>query len=56
MAQKVTTHQRVNVTIETSLKGKHPLHELCGTLPDEDAAEMLKIVREEFEKVNTNFH
>lgn len=47
-------HQRVNLTIETSLKGKHPLHELCGTLPDEDAAEMLNIVKEEFEKVDVN--
>lgn len=47
-------HQRVNITIETSLKKKHPLHELSGILPDEDAAEMLKIVKDEFEKVDIN--
>lgn len=47
-------HQRVNITIETSLKKEHPLHELCGILPDEDAKEMLKIVKEEFEKVDIN--
>lgn len=47
-------HQRVNIIIETFLKKKHPLHELCGILPDEDAEEMLKIVKEEFEKVDIN--
>lgn len=47
-------HQRVSLTIETTLKKKHPLHELSGILPDEDAKEMLQIVKEEFETVDIN--
>lgn len=47
-------HQRVNIIIETPLKKKHPLRELSGILPDEDAAEMLKIIKDEFEKVDIN--
>lgn len=31
---------------------KHPLEGLCGILPDDDAAEMLKAVEEEFERVD----
>lgn len=45
--------QRVSITVEKApSKKKHPLEGLCGILPDEDAAEMLKIVEKEFEKVN----
>lgn len=36
------------------LKKKHPLKGLCGILPDDDAEEMLRIVEEEFEKVDIN--
>lgn len=46
--------QKVAITLEEPLKKKHPLAGLCGILPDEDAAEMLKIVEEEFEKVDIN--
>ena len=45
-------HQRVAITFEKSLKKKHPLYGLCGILPDEDAEEILKIINEEFEKVD----
>jgi predicted DNA-binding antitoxin AbrB/MazE fold protein len=45
-------HQRVTITVEKSLERRHPLHGLCGILPDKDAKEMLKIIEEEFEKVN----
>ena len=43
-------HERVALTVEKPLKKKHPLHDLCGILPDEDAKEMLKIVKDEFDK------
>jgi predicted DNA-binding antitoxin AbrB/MazE fold protein len=45
-------HQKVRITLETSLKPKHPLAGLSGTLPDKDAAEMLKVIGDEFEKVD----
>jgi len=44
--------QKVRITLETSPRKKHPLAGLCGTLPDKDAAEMLKVIDEEFEKVD----
>lgn len=47
-------YQRVAITIEKSLKRKYPFKGLCGILPDEDATEMLKIIEEEFEKVDIN--
>ena len=47
-------NQRVSITVEKAPKKKHPLEGLCGILPDEDATEMLKIVEEEFEKVDIN--
>lgn len=47
-------HQKVAITIEKPLKKKHPLKGLCGILPDDDAEEMLRIVEEEFEKVDIN--
>lgn len=46
------SRQKVNITLEITLKKKHPLAGLCGTLPDEDAAEMLKVIEDEFEKVD----
>jgi predicted DNA-binding antitoxin AbrB/MazE fold protein len=45
-------HQKVFITLEKPIKKKHPLSALCGTLPDKDAAEMLKIIEDEFEKVD----
>ena len=47
-------NQKVSITLERPLKKRHPLAGLCGILPDEDAEEMLKIVKEEFEKVDIN--
>jgi predicted DNA-binding antitoxin AbrB/MazE fold protein len=47
-------YQKVVITLGKPLKKKHPLAGLCGILPDEDAAEMLKIVEEEFGKVDIN--
>jgi len=47
-------HQKVSITLKKLLKKRHPLEGLCGTLPDKDAAEILKIINEEFEKVDIN--
>lgn len=47
-------HQKVAISLEKPLKKRHPLEGLCGILPDKDAAEMLKIVDDEFEKVDIN--
>ena len=46
-------NQRVDITVATVTKKKHPLHGLCGIMPNADAAEMLKTVENEFEKVDT---
>jgi predicted DNA-binding antitoxin AbrB/MazE fold protein len=47
-------NQRVDITVTTTSKKKHPLSGLSGILPDADALEMLKMVEEEFEKVDIN--
>ena len=47
-------HQRVAITVKKPSKIKHQLEGLCGILPDKDAAEMLKIIEDEFEKVDIN--
>ncbi len=47
-------HQRVAITVKKPSKTKHQLEGLCGILPDKDAAEMLKIIEDEFEKVDIN--
>ena len=47
-------NERVTITVKKAQKTKHPLAGLCGILPDGDAAEMLKTVKEEFEKVDIN--
>jgi len=47
-------NERVAITVKKAQKTKHPLAGLCGILPDADAAEMLKTVKEEFEKVDIN--
>lgn len=47
-------NQHVDITVSATIKKKHPLHGLCGILPDADAADMLKTVEEEFEKVDIN--
>ena len=45
-------HQKITITVKNTMKKKHQLEGLCGILPDEDAAEMLKIIEDEFEKVD----
>jgi len=43
---------RVRITVEMSDTARHPLADCIGSLPDEDASEMLEIIRQEFEQVN----
>ncbi|HVT80879.1 MAG TPA: antitoxin family protein [Phycisphaerae bacterium] len=49
----IREHQHVRLAIESD-KSPHPLLKHCGTLPDEDAREIKKIIEEEFEKVDPN--
>jgi predicted DNA-binding antitoxin AbrB/MazE fold protein len=46
----VAEHSRVTVTLE--LGRVHPVADLIGTLPDEDAKEMMQAIDEEFERVD----
>ena len=47
----VAENERLLVTVH-SLDPSHPLAGVVGTLPDEDAREMMKIIDEEFGKVD----
>jgi predicted DNA-binding antitoxin AbrB/MazE fold protein len=49
----IREHSRVQVTVrEEEPAAKHPLAEVMGIMPDEDAEEMRRIIEEEFEKVD----
>jgi predicted DNA-binding antitoxin AbrB/MazE fold protein len=48
----VAEHSRLTITLELKDRGVHPLAELVGTMPDEDAEEMMQIINEEFERVD----
>lgn len=43
-------HCRVKVTVEVEDGSAHPLSDCVGILPDEDAKEMLNIIRDEFNR------
>lgn len=45
-------HSRLRVTLEIKETRHHPLADLVGTLPDEDAREMQRIIDEEFERID----
>lgn len=45
-------HSKVRVTVEAEETAQHPLAGCIGILPDEDAAEMRRIIDEEFERVD----
>ncbi len=45
-------HARVKLTVESVESSGSCLADCVGTLPDEDAAEMRRIVESEFEQVN----
>ncbi len=48
----VAERSRVRLTVEVAQPAVHPLADCFGILPDEDAQEMLRIIEEEFERVN----
>ena len=48
----VAEHSRVQVTVELEERWRHPLADCVGTLPDDDAQEMLRIIEDEFERVD----
>ena len=48
----ITEHARLKVTVEVEEPQPHPLADCMGIMPDEDAEEMLRIIEDEFGKVN----
>ncbi len=48
----IAEHARVRLMVEDVESSGSGLAECIGTLPDEDAAEMRRIVESEFEQVN----
>lgn len=48
----IKENAEVEITIISKELKRNPLDEICGIMPKEDAEEMLKIIEEEFEKVN----
>ena len=50
----VAEHSRLTLTLELGAARPHPLADLVGTLPDEDAKEMLQAIEDEFERVDPN--
>ncbi len=47
----VAEHSRLTITLEIRAH-PHPLADLVGTLPDEDAKEMMQAIEEEFERID----
>ncbi len=50
----IAEHARVRLTVEAVDSSGNGLASCIGILPDEDAAEMRRIVAGEFERVNPN--
>lgn len=48
----VAEHSRLTVTLEMRGARPHPVADLVGTLPDEDAEEMRQAIEEEFERID----
>lgn len=48
----VAEHSRLTITLELKEVRPYPLAGFVGTLPDEDAREMMRIIDEEFERVD----
>lgn len=42
----------VEVTISTEKRGTHPILKFAGILSNKEADEMMKVIEDEFEKVN----
>ena len=52
LLEGVAEHSRLTLTLELREAGPHPLADLIGTLPDEDAREMMQAIDEEFERID----
>lgn len=50
----VAEHSRVKLIVELKERSLHPLSDCIGILPDEDAQEMLRIIEDEFERVDAD--
>jgi predicted DNA-binding antitoxin AbrB/MazE fold protein len=51
----VAEHSRVTITLNfEAAVHPHPLADLIGTLPDEDAREMRQAINEEFETIDAD--
>ena len=48
----VAEHSRLTLTLELESARPHPLADVVGSLPDEDAREMMKAIEDEFERVD----
>jgi len=48
----VAEHSRVRGTLELDEGNASPLMACIGTLPDEDAEEMMRAIEEEFERID----
>ena len=48
----VAEHSHLTITLDLKDGGSHPLVDVIGTLPNEDAEEMKQIINEEFERVD----
>ncbi|NOT01659.1 MAG: antitoxin family protein [Phycisphaerales bacterium] len=48
----IAEHARVRLTLETVGSATGGMADCVGTLPDDDAAEMRRIVHDQFEQVN----
>ena len=48
---QIKENSKVKITVELE-QSKQSLEDCLGIMPDEDAAEMLAIIEDEFEKVN----
>jgi len=48
----IREHSKVKITVLSAEDRPHPLTDCIGILPDEDAAEMIRIVEQEFERAD----
>lgn len=48
----VAEHSRLTITLEMEGVRPHPFADLVGTLPDEDAREMMQVIEDEFERID----
>ena len=45
-------NERVRLTLQSEQAAGHPFEGWVGTLPDDEAREMIRVIEDEFERVN----